>query len=352
MRRSVKLEAVHHTFVSVFFWLCLIGFGFMLSTAIAVFKGYSLSPLVIFFKHSGYVVRLIWLVILSYQVLYFVLKATRVCWLKGIDGVADMALNINALKRVILQSLLTFVLIFLFLAYQTSFKTVFNESLTAYNLNDWMLYTIDQQIGLQQVGLVFLYKANQDVVFYFIRALDAFYMPSFAMQWMLLFYIIFNDPVWQRKNTFVACFLLIWIIGTMLGGICQSGGPFFFGVASRNLLLMDKLDQINQAHALTSVFTQGVLWNNYFNDSLTVGHGISAFPSLHVAMSLFVFLYAYERRCCQWLALGSLVLTWLASALLGWHYWVDGIGAVLIVMLSYRLAVWLVSFFHLCNDGI
>lgn len=325
--------------------MVLIGAGFVLNLAIVYSKGYSLQPLVLFFNHSGYVARLLCLLIIGYQVTCFVIKAVKIGATQGINGIAALALNLQPLKIVCIQSALVFIVMYALLAFQTSFKTIYNQALLIPNMNDWILYTVDQQIGLQQVTLWFFYGASQWFVQSLIVLLDVFYMPSFALQWLLFLYIAFNDPLWQRRSTFVACFIMIWIMGTTLGGICQSGGPFFFSVASNNLLLMNKINQINQAYPLSSVLTQSVLWENYFDGSQLVGLAVSAFPSLHVAMSMFVLLYAYERQCCIWVALPALVLTWLASALLGWHYWVDGIGAFFLVAASYRLVLWFSRFF-------
>ena len=58
--------------------------------------------------------------------------------------------------------------------------------------------------------------------------------------------------------------------------------------------------------------------------------GISAMPSLHVAISLWIWLAArsLSPRLAP-LALAYFALVWLASVQLGWHYVADGLVGAL-----------------------
>jgi hypothetical protein len=64
--------------------------------------------------------------------------------------------------------------------------------------------------------------------------------------------------------------------------------------------------------------------------------GMSALPSLHVAISLWIYLCARSAAPrWRWLALGYFLFIWIASVQLGWHYVTDGLAASLGM-----LAIW------------
>ena len=67
--------------------------------------------------------------------------------------------------------------------------------------------------------------------------------------------------------------------------------------------------------------------------------GISAVPSLHVAISLWIFLVArsLDRRAAA-LAFAYFLVMWIASVQLGWHYAVDGLAGALGMLLVWRIA--------------
>jgi len=67
--------------------------------------------------------------------------------------------------------------------------------------------------------------------------------------------------------------------------------------------------------------------------------GISAFPSLHVAVSLWIYLTAraIAPRAAPW-ALAYFLFMWAASVQLGWHYVSDGLAGAAGMMAIWPLA--------------
>ena len=86
-----------------------------------------------------------------------------------------------------------------------------------------------------------------------------------------------------------------------------------------------------------TTLTRGVqarLWESFLGNDAIPYSGISAMPSLHVAIAVFVLLVA--RSAPKWLSLPFLayvVLIMMGSVHLGWHYAIDGyVGAALAVL--------------------
>jgi membrane-associated phospholipid phosphatase len=72
------------------------------------------------------------------------------------------------------------------------------------------------------------------------------------------------------------------------------------------------------------------LWEAYRQHQVAIGDGISAFPSLHVAITVLAAIAAW--RVSRWLGIAAAcyaLLIWFGSIMLGWHYALDGEAAVL-----------------------
>lgn len=85
-------------------------------------------------------------------------------------------------------------------------------------------------------------------------------------------------------------------------------------------------------------YTQENLWRFLAEFNQEKGSGISAFPSVHVAIAALLALYGWERGPL-WAALSGaycLIILFL-SVYLGWHYAVDGYFSILALWLMWRL---------------
>ena len=79
-----------------------------------------------------------------------------------------------------------------------------------------------------------------------------------------------------------------------------------------------------------------LMWASRSDSSPGIVAGMSAVPSIHVAVSLWIYLAARQLLPkAEPIALAYFVLIWIGSVQLGWHYIADGlVGAV------GMLAVW------------
>lgn len=140
--------------------------------------------------------------------------------------------------------------------------------------------------------------------------------------------LILIDGDAARLNRFIWLYAFAWIVmGNIVALAFLSAGPVYFD----RLLGAEDFAGLTGALAGSGIASgpmgaiQDKLWEAYATGSQHAGSGISAFPSVHIAMISVIALYIYERW--RWLApvSGLLVLSYLfLSVYLGWHYAVDG----------------------------
>jgi hypothetical protein len=90
--------------------------------------------------------------------------------------------------------------------------------------------------------------------------------------------------------------------------------------------------------------TQRGLWSAVANGRVVVGGGVSAFPSLHVALPLLGVCAGWrEARWLAWALIAYAVVLWIGTVHLGWHYAVDGEASALLIYPIWRLSGWLAA---------
>lgn len=166
--------------------------------------------------------------------------------------------------------------------------------------------------------------------------------------WLLLMYFVllmacFLRPESQVRMQYLVAFVLTWAIGgNLIATLFSSAGPVYFGPLGLGDTydgLMQRLQDHAATGALTVVETQNLLWRFYSMD--TSINAISAFPSMHVASSTLMAIFAYRLS-----RLAGVVMTLFAvsmmigSVLLAWHYAVDGYaGAVIAIACWYAAGI-------------
>ena len=114
-----------------------------------------------------------------------------------------------------------------------------------------------------------------------------------------------------------------------------SGGPCYYGhfVDGTNPYepLFQRLRELDPDHTLFALKAQNYLWTTNVSGEWGAVAGISAMPSLHVALATLFAILAWQ--CQRWL--GALltvfaVATQIGSVVLGWHYAVDGYAGALL----------------------
>lgn len=173
--------------------------------------------------------------------------------------------------------------------------------------------------------------------------------------WMLMIYFCMFVAAFSRADgprgdggagrIYLMAHVVIWIVGgNALALIFSSAGPVYFermGLGDDFAPLMAHLAQVSQVTTVWALNVQEMVWDNYLAGT---NIGISAMPSMHLATSTLMALYAYHHS--RWLgrvmvAFVGVIL--LGSVYLGWHYAIDSYLGIAVALAGWRAARWLVA---------
>jgi len=175
-----------------------------------------------------------------------------------------------------------------------------------------------------------------------VRAADYVYMS-----W---FYLLFLSCLWMgwtpRRHLrlcYLVSTLLVWaIIGSVFATFLSSAGPCFFSkiVSAEGNPYAPQMQRLNEISNFTpgehlhATFNQAGLWEGKIAGAWGPFGGISAMPSIHLSMAtLFAWLAFSVRRWLGWIFVGYVVLIFIGSIVLGWHYAVDGYAGIILASL-------------------
>lgn len=163
-------------------------------------------------------------------------------------------------------------------------------------------------------------------------------LSSAYQLWFMLIYFgtvwfaIFQTNRTLRLQFFLAYFLTWAICGMVLAVIFASVGPCFVGPLLGNQHFAEQmayLHAVNEDYPLFVIEIQNRLLLWYAAGEHGLGRGITAMPSMHVALA-FLYVLAMRRisKPLGWLFGAFCVLIMLGSVHLGYHYAVDGYVAI------------------------
>ncbi|AZO10216.1 MULTISPECIES: phosphatase PAP2 family protein [unclassified Mesorhizobium] len=160
------------------------------------------------------------------------------------------------------------------------------------------------------------------------------YAKIWFVEWFgLLFFAALGANQLVHLRYLTALALVTMVVGTLLATLFSSVGPIFYdeflgGTRFAELVEVLKQRPGNQHVLLYSDY----LLDSYRADLPALGTGISAMPSMHVAIATLNAFYL--ARLNRWLGVAGwafAIFILFGSVYTGWHYEVDGYIAMLVV---------------------
>jgi len=140
-----------------------------------------------------------------------------------------------------------------------------------------------------------------------------------------------SDRAFQLRSAFAH--FLIWILlGNLFALVLSSVGPCYLEVFFGDPTFRPLTERLEAIGNLNATALQGYLLSVQGVEA--IGSGISAMPSVHVAMTTLLVLMVHDRfgwRWPTWLAGIYLVTIFVGSVHLGWHYAADGLISLMLV---------------------
>lgn len=179
---------------------------------------------------------------------------------------------------------------------------------------------------------------------YALFVLNFFYNIWFFLKFLFVLWQAFTLRDEQLRLQFLLAFLLTWVVvGSVLAlGLSSAGPCFYSGVVpgpDPYAGLMAHLHAARELAPLWALDAQAMLWQLHNENTLGVGGGISAMPSMHVAVATLLWLLArrVDRRA-GWVFAAYLALIAIGSVVLGWHYAADGLLAIPLALVIWTLS--------------
>lgn len=170
--------------------------------------------------------------------------------------------------------------------------------------------------------------------------IGSLYGPVWFVLWFGLLALVCLQPSAElRRRYFWSMALTICLLGTIAATAMSSVGPIFYAEFVDPLRFAALMQSI-EASAIGDYMAQasGYLLTNYHDGAGRAGTGISAMPSMHLAIVTLNawMLTRFDRLwgLFGWIYVG---LIQLGSVYLGWHYAVDGYFSIAVVSLIWWL---------------
>jgi hypothetical protein len=142
----------------------------------------------------------------------------------------------------------------------------------------------------------------------------------------------------RLRTQYVWTFLLSWVLlGNVIAAAFMSAGPNYYDEITGTMRFI-ALERYLHSHTFADEWVKMYLWHSYVTGEAGAGTGISAFPSMHLAMATMLVLLADGvGPRLKWAASAFCLVILFGSVYLGWHYAVDGYFAIAGTVLIWKI---------------
>jgi len=163
------------------------------------------------------------------------------------------------------------------------------------------------------------------------RLIDQGYTAWFLTLILTILAVATWAPARLRARFFLSLTAILIVGGTLGAVLLASGGPVYFAEFTGDTERFAPL--LGYLHGTDAREGQRILWEAFASGSDKLYGGISAMPSMHVAMVVLMALCFHGwNRPIGWLVTLYAVLILFGSVHLGWHYAIDGYASVLLTI--------------------
>jgi len=192
-------------------------------------------------------------------------------------------------------------------------------------------------------------------------AIDFMYQLWFFALMIYSMWMVLNYKLGVTRAKFLVCYVLTWtILGSVLAVIFSAVGPCFYepilfssGGYEPLMSRLHEISEINKGQGgigLHAMRNQATLVEYFTDNTIGIGSGITAMPSMHVSFAMLLFLSTRElNKKAGYITLIYLLFIQVGSVHLGWHYAVDGYISMILTWILWRLSGWIVNRYQKSN---
>lgn len=168
---------------------------------------------------------------------------------------------------------------------------------------------------------------------------DRLYGLWLPVQLLVLFTVMLEPPSRQKSRALMAYSLAWVLLGVAAATVLSSAGPIFYDRLLDDRAFASLHEMLRNRGAWMVLAESDGMWRSFATGHPSLVAGISAVPSMHVAISFWIALAAraMSPRLTP-LALLYAVAIWVGSVQLGWHYVSDGAAGALGMVAIWALA--------------
>jgi hypothetical protein len=158
------------------------------------------------------------------------------------------------------------------------------------------------------------------------------------LQSLALFVLILSKPSGAKSRALIAYSVAWFLLGVVGATLLSSAGPLFYDRLLGGESFAALHTTLHARGAWVALAESDRMWASFAGSPGLVA-GISAAPSMHVAITFWMYLTArlIAPRAAK-PALAYFLFVWIASVQLGWHYASDGLIGVVGMLGAWRFS--------------